>query len=96
MRLTAKEAWQIATDAAEIKAFREKLDAEIAETAKSGEKYHIAYIAWNVSQAAVEALAEEYRKDGFEVGYHDDSESKAGDNYYNRGFWLDWKKGGKT
>lgn len=94
MKLTAKDAWQIATDAAEIKAFREKVDAEVEKTAKDGGKYCIAYISWKVSQAAIEALAQEYREGGFEVGYDDDEFAKS-EEQYKRGFWLEWKNVGR-
>lgn len=93
MKLTAHEAWQIATDAARIATFRDEIDMAIEKTAKEGGKYTILYIGWFVSQAAIESLAQEYRDAGYTVGYHDDSDSKLPDCGYTRGFWLEWKDG---
>jgi len=92
MKLTAHQAWQIATDAAGIAKFRDEIDAQIEKTAKEGGKYTILYIGWYVSQTAIIALAQEYRDAGYTVGYSEDSESHLPDNY-TRGFWLEWKDG---
>lgn len=92
MKLTAQEAWQIATDAAGIAKFRDEIDAQIEKTAKEGGKYTILYISWDISQTAIEALAMEYRDAGYMVRYDDDSASHLPDSY-TRGFSLEWKGG---